>query len=59
MIVTQKEPYPFGYTAITEQNGKHAEMLLDFGILRLKKGQTWESEKSKERTWLLIKGEVV
>jgi 5-deoxy-glucuronate isomerase len=59
MIVTQKEPYPFGYTAITEQDGKNAEMLLDFGILRLAEGQVWVSEKAKERALLLIKGEVV
>jgi 5-deoxy-glucuronate isomerase len=59
MIVTQKEPYPFGYTSITEQDGKNAGMLLDFGILRLEKGQTWESKESKERAWLLIKGEVI
>jgi len=59
MVVVQKEPYPFGYTAITEQEGKHAEMLLDFGILRLAKEQSWVCEIPKERAWLLIKGEVI
>jgi 5-deoxy-glucuronate isomerase len=47
-----------GYTAITEEEGIHSEMLLDFGILRLKAGDTWICQEGKERAWLLIGGKV-
>jgi 5-deoxy-glucuronate isomerase len=47
-----------GYTVITEEDGVHSSMLLDFGILKLKKGDTWKSNENKERAWLLIKGNV-
>ncbi len=47
-----------GYTAITEEDGINSEMLLDFGILRLKAGDTWTCEEPKERAWLLIKGHI-
>ncbi len=47
-----------GYTVITEEEGIHSHMLLDFGILNLKKGETWNCHESKERAWLIIKGKV-
>ncbi len=46
-----------GYTVITEENGINSEMLLDFGILNLAAGDSWEDEDGdKERAWLLIGG---
>lgn len=47
-----------GYTVITEEEGLHAEMLLDFGILRLKAGDVWTSGEAKERAWLLMSGHI-
>lgn len=58
MIVKQEGPFGYGYTTITEEDGVHADMLLDFGILKLKKGSSWKSSEAKERAWILIKGNV-
>ena len=58
MIIKQVNEYPNGYTAITEIDGKHADMLLNFGILKLRKEQIWKDSKHLERAWILIKGSV-
>ena len=41
MVVRKEKDIKSGYTAITEENGKHSEMLLDFGLLNLKAGEDW------------------
>jgi len=56
MIQAQQEQFPYGYTAITELDGKHRDILLDFGILRLREGERWENSDEKERAFLLISG---
>lgn len=58
MIVKQEGPFGYGYTTITEEDGVHAGMLLDFGILKLKQGEIWKSSEEKERAWILISGSV-
>ena len=58
MIVKQNEKFKYGFTSITEQRGKHSELLLDFGILKMKAGDRNISEPGRERAWLLIKGTV-
>ena len=35
MRIHQQEPFSTGYHAITERNGKHSEMLMDFGIFEI------------------------
>ncbi len=57
-MVIKKEDFKPGYNAITEQNGKHSEFLLDFGILKMRKGDVHSDEGNKERAWLLINGTV-
>jgi len=59
MIIKQRQPFQKGYTSITELNGKHAEMLMDFGILKLDAGDSEENQAAKERAYLLISGEAV
>ena len=59
MVVKKEENSDSAYRAITEESGKHEDMLLDFGLLNLKAGESWSCEEDKERAWLLIKGEVV
>ena len=54
----QDNAFEYGYNSITEMNGKHSEMLMDFGILKLKKGMTEESSEDLERAYLLISGSV-
>ncbi|HYE84164.1 MAG TPA: 5-deoxy-glucuronate isomerase [Clostridia bacterium] len=59
MRIRQEKSFEFGYNSITEMKGKHSDMLMDFGILRLAKGQTETDNEAKERAYLLVKGEVV
>jgi len=58
MIVRQKTPMDYGYTPISELKGQHADMRMDFGILRLKAGEETTCNLPLERAWLLIEGEV-
>lgn len=58
MIVKKEKPFQQGYNPITELNGVHSEMLLDFGILYMHPEDVWECSMDVERAWLLIRGEV-
>lgn len=58
MITRKNKPFDYGYTSITEKEGRHPEMLLDFGILKMKAGDVHTDAADKERAWLLIEGEV-
>lgn len=58
MVVHQKEEYQYGYNSITELNGKHSDMQLDVGIIRVKDSFVYENQEPKERAILLIQGEV-
>ena len=60
MLIRQGGPFTKGYTAITEIGGKHADMLLDFGILILEEGETFANDEvDRERAYLLIDGDAV
>ena len=41
MIVRGRTPFEYGYTPITEIDGRNASMLMDFGILCLRAGERW------------------
>ena len=58
MIVKKSKEFKNGYNSITELDGKNNDMLLDFGILMLKKNDIYESNKNLERAYLLISGKV-
>ena len=58
MIVRKESPFESGYHPITELHGKHQELMLDFGILTLRAGETWSCDLELERAFLLIKGSV-
>ena len=59
MIVQRnQEPFPRGYTAVTEIDGAHSDMLMDFGILKLGEGESWSSSDTKERAFLLMTGSI-
>ena len=57
MLLRRPEGFPFGYTALTEISGLHAEMGMDFGILRLRPGERRRSPAGLERAYLLLNGE--
>jgi 5-deoxy-glucuronate isomerase len=56
MRIRFEKGFSFGYTAITELNGNHSNMLMDFGILRIRDGNTVQNEEPKERAYLLLNG---
>lgn len=51
-------PHAFGYTAIADRNGPNADMLMDFGVLRLGQGDVHEEPVEPERAYLLVYGHV-
>ena len=58
MRIQQKEPFKAGYQAITELHGKHSDMMMDFGVLKLKPGTEFEDQLMLERAYLLMYGEI-
>ena len=54
-IIRAGGPHAFGYTEITRHTG---DMLMDFGILRLHKGESWTEAQPLEKAYLLVYGEV-
>lgn len=58
LIPRNDEPFSIGYTSITEIDGKHSDMLMDFGILRVEAGSPFKSAVEKERAFLLMNGGV-
>ncbi len=59
MIIRKEEPFGRGFTSITELDGKHSDMLLDFGLLELAKGDVYTCTQQKERAFMLMNGLVV
>lgn len=58
MIIRQEKEFSYGYNSITELNGKHSDMLMDFGIIRFNKGYEYTNDEQLERTFLLIQGKI-
>jgi 5-deoxy-glucuronate isomerase len=56
MLVRNRGRFAHGYTAITEIGGRHAETLMDFGILRLRAGEAHQASGGRERAFLLLNG---
>jgi len=56
MLVRNEGGFPHGYSAITEVGGRHGETLMDFGILRLRAGESHRSSSGRERALLLLGG---
>lgn len=59
MLIKQEGKFGEGYTPISEIDGKHSEMLMDFGILNISAGKTEINNDSKERAYLLMSGKIV
>ncbi|MDR2181554.1 MAG: hypothetical protein LBN92_02630 [Treponema sp.] len=57
MQIHHKPPFARGYTELVPRRGVTADMLMDFGVVRLLAGETWESESAgDEQCWLLAEG---
>ena len=57
-IIKAHGAHPFGLRWLAERNGAHADMLMDFGVYRMKKGDVWEEAAPLEKAALLLYGEV-
>ncbi|MDI9484766.1 MAG: 5-deoxy-glucuronate isomerase [Bacillota bacterium] len=57
-LIKQQEPYGWGYTAITTEGEAVLDTMMDFGILRLKKGESQKVVTEKETAYLLMEGAV-
>ncbi|MCG8454568.1 MAG: 5-deoxy-glucuronate isomerase [Spirochaetales bacterium] len=58
MVLHKTEPYTTGLNMIVSQAEDEAGMRLDFGILNLLPGMSWEDKANKERALLLLSGTV-
>ncbi len=56
--IKNDEGFDFGYTEIVSKE-KYPEMLMTFGILKLKKGEVFESREPLERIFILLNGNIV
>jgi len=57
MQIPHKAPYARGFTPLVPRSGACADMLMDFGVLKLLPGDEWEEEsKTDEQCWLLAQG---
>lgn len=56
--IRQDKPFSYGYNSITTLEETENNTLMDFGILRLAKGQAVVDADQKERAFLLVQGEV-
>ena len=51
-------PHPFGLTWKARMHQEHADMLMDFGVYRMQKGDVWEDGNALEKAVLLVYGRV-
>ena len=51
--------FQWGYTSITAEGETSGNTMMDFGILRLETGKTYECSLPKERAFLLLSGNVI
>jgi 5-deoxy-glucuronate isomerase len=56
-LIRQRRPFPQGYTQVCGRGGRHAEIGVDFGILRLAAGQRHELQAGMERAVVVIGGD--
>lgn len=57
MQISHRSPFARGYTPLVERRGETADMLMDFGVLRLGRGETRREEGcTDEVAWLLVSG---
>ncbi|MDR2768887.1 MAG: 5-deoxy-glucuronate isomerase, partial [Treponema sp.] len=60
MQIHHKTPFARGYTELVPRRGVTADMLMDFGVVKLLSGETWETESAAdEQCWLLAEGAAV
>ncbi|NCC76255.1 MAG: 5-deoxyglucuronate isomerase [Clostridia bacterium] len=58
MRIRQKDGFKWGYNSVIELNGKHSDMMMDYGILRLNPGHIFDDDTRLEKVYLLLQGQV-
>ena len=58
MRIKQDGKFNIGYNMVTEYDGLHSDMMMDFGILRLDNKEVFEDTKPLERVFILLSGEI-
>jgi 5-deoxy-glucuronate isomerase len=58
MIIRQVSGFRKGYNEITASGRIYHRMLMDFGILKLGKGDTFRDDSRSEKAYLLLSGEI-
>lgn len=56
LIDKNREGFPLGYTVITQENGDDPNVLMDFGIQRMQKGDRLNEMNAKETAFILMSG---
>ena len=49
-IIKARGAHPSGLQWLARMDGAHADMLMDFGVYRMKKGDVWEEKAEKIHT---------
>lgn len=57
-ITRARGEHPFGLTWLSRLDGAHPEMLMNFGVLRMRRGETYTTEEPLEKAALLVYGKV-
>lgn len=58
LLIKHAGEYSYGYTAITRRGEKNDDTGIDFGILKLRAGESWQVDVSVETAVLLLSGNV-
>jgi len=56
MQISHKTPFGYGYTPIVTRSGVTADMLMEFGIIKILPGEKWEQTNETDEQCLLLSG---
>ena len=59
MLVKGPKNFSYGYNVIASKDDREQNSLMDFGILRLRAGESFQENLHLERAYLLIRGEAL
>lgn len=59
MRIRQNGDFEWGYNAITSLTEKHKEMMMDYGVLKLRAGMEYEDAADLEKVYLILSGHIV
>jgi 5-deoxy-glucuronate isomerase len=57
-LIIKNRDFSYGYNTILRMDDTNNDTQMDYGIIILKKNDSYEEEDEKEKAWLLIRGKV-